>query len=378
MSNFAPKFPYAFDENLEFIHISNAIKDGRKYFLDIELKYELILAAGQKVRRHFKSKVSFDSLPESEQHKYCKQVFDIWFKNSVVKFQDEYGKGIVNFPLNDVVKVEEEKRVGKYIADLLVTCDDGQKVVIEIFHTHETEKEKKQYFIDENIPFFEIKTDVILKETAPSDERTIEVYDHNYFTFYKKTQILDVLNKHQIDTSDISIVPEDGPRPDKKSFKVGLVRCWNNNCKEIMPVFSWAYDYAFSIGLTNQDRFSEKILKRDGIPKTIKMKPIASGNPVNYLANTCPSCKRVFHRYKLAEEEIYSLHENFEKTFSAIQTYTNYSLKKMLYRFAETLDLEENPEFKALLLHLKASAKKEEEIQSDIKIKNIAAFMTRH
>ena len=395
------KFPFAYNENLHLIHVDNAQK-GEKFYFDKNKSIEFILNKGKIKRPHFRTKVTVDSLSESMWHGYAKEVLTKLIKANIdnkesLSFTNGEHKNIV-FKPGEFTNVKEEGSFTSFIADLVVTLRDNTLLAIEILHTHAMEDNKRTFYNKNNIIYFEIKTEDIIKSVA--DLSIIKTIDNNYDYIKAKSLILKTLNKYDIDTSYVDV---DGTG---EYFKVGLTRCWKNNCDEIIPVFAWEYDCLFSSGITDIDRFidrefSKQLTQKDSediveqtkkIPKTLKYRPIKYESSRMYIANVCPNCKTVQHRYKLAEKDsrLISLHSNFRERFidnagdalhkfremlQSISFFNNKYIGKTL-GYEGLLTFGETPLFD--FADYIESIIDTDDLQREQEIKSMAAFLTRH
>lgn len=157
------KHQYAFDEWKNVVHILNA-KDylnGKKcrYFLDQELKEEILLRAGEKNQWHFSLKSEYfefngkkylrDTVSESPQH------YDAKLK---IIGQGYFEWGEYKIPVKNC---RIERRFGKsyFRADLIAQLTSGEKVFIEIIKTSDTSKSKEKYIIENQLPTFKLYID---------------------------------------------------------------------------------------------------------------------------------------------------------------------------------------------------------------------------
>ena len=394
------KFPFAYNENLHLVHVNNAKKEGKFYF-DKNKSIEFILNKGKVKRPHFRTKVTVDSLSESMYHAYAKEILISLIKGNIdnkesLSFTNGEYKNIV-FKPGEFINVKEEGSFTSVVADLVVTLSDNTLLAIEILHTHAMEDHKRAFYNDNNIMYFEIKTEDIIQQDA--DLSIIKTIDNNLNYIKTKRLILKTLNKYDIDLSYVDIDGTGG------YFKVGLTQCWKNDCNEIIPVFAWEYDCLFSSGVINIDRFidrefSKQLTQKDSediveqtkkIPKTLKYRPVSKESSRIYIANVCPNCKTVQHRYKLKDSRLISLHSDFNERFidnpvdalhklremlQYISFFNNKYIEKSTLGYKGLLTFDEPPLFE--FADYIESIVDTDELQREQNIKNIAAFMTRH
>jgi hypothetical protein len=157
-------YPYAYNESGLMLHVNDAVKNvngqKEKYYLFPDMQMELVLAAGEKNVKHFRTKresfvfdgesrLSYGQIGESKEH--------ILFKQQIV----HQGFFIWNEYKIYIADARIEKRIAgsRYYADCKAKLLDGSDFVIEIIKSSETSERKKEFLKSNEILTFEIYID---------------------------------------------------------------------------------------------------------------------------------------------------------------------------------------------------------------------------
>lgn len=127
---------------------------------------------------------------------------------------------ILDYYSCDRSKGKEEKKIGSFIADLLFASryeDSNEEFVIEILMTHETEEPKHTYFLENQIPYIEVRPEmhgdkivfIVVAANIPEylQESHINLRENIYSLFFNdfKKEILQDLQTELTDSEKIAL-----------------------------------------------------------------------------------------------------------------------------------------------------------------------------
>ncbi|AIE73835.1 competence protein CoiA family protein [Synechocystis sp. PCC 6714] len=165
------KYKFAFNSLQEIIDVNKITKEEQnkhEKFTCISCGHEMITVLGSKRAKHFRHKViqEIECSPESYLHKLAKFKFYETYQNclktgkqflirlTMRKICDFYknefledclyeGETLNEFDITKYFKnIQIEERIEKFIPDILLTANNGEKIFFEVYATHSCEEKK--------------------------------------------------------------------------------------------------------------------------------------------------------------------------------------------------------------------------------------------
>ncbi|MHC6327348.1 competence protein CoiA family protein [Escherichia coli] len=254
------------------INVNDAIRDKDYYCPCCDEK--LTLRTGNIKRKHFSHRNDSKCNPESVYHKLakfliCYAISENAKGNKQIKMVskchgcDKEHKKIITPRIFSNAK--DEVPIDKYRCDVVAYLNNGNKVAIEVFHTHEIDEEKKKNL---SIPWIELKSETVIEDPflwICDDFKFKLSFCSDCIKHFKK--IISVCDKYKIDRK--LYTPLNIPNDKDYNYIADVITCYR--CKAITPVF-------FHNNGTEYDApHTLKFIKTPKVPK-------------GYLTNTCAKC----------------------------------------------------------------------------------------
>ena len=266
------KISWAKNSEGKVVNVKNAIKE-ESYFCPC-CNEKLTFRSGNIKRKHFSHKNDTKCDPESVYHKLakfliCYAIDENSKGNKKIKMvskchgcEKEYERIMIPYIFS---YAKEEVSIDSYCCDVVAYLSNGNKVAIEVFHTHEIDEEKKQKL---SIPWIELKSENVIEDPflwLCNDFKFKLSFCNDCLKHFKN--IIAVCDKYKIDRK--LYTPLNIPNDKEYNYIADLIKC--HRCKTDTPVFFHnngnEYDAPHTI-------------------KFIKTTKVKRG----YLNNTCANC----------------------------------------------------------------------------------------
>ncbi|EII5450411.1 competence CoiA-like family protein [Salmonella enterica] len=203
MKNKVIKISWANDSDGNVINVNDAIREKDYYCPCCDEK--LTLRAGNIIRKHFSHRNDSKCDPESVYHKLAKFLICYAIDEKKVIMPCFFSHAL------------EEVPIDKYRCDVVAYLNNGNKVAIEVYHTHKVDDDKKEHL---PIPWIELKSETIIEDPF--------LWICDDFKF-KLTFCSDCIQHFKHYT------PLNIPNDKEFNYIADLITCYR--CKSITPVF---------------------------------------------------------------------------------------------------------------------------------------------
>ncbi|HEM8715204.1 TPA: competence CoiA-like family protein [Enterobacter hormaechei] len=238
MKNKIIKISWANDSDGKVINVNDAIREKDYYCPCCDEK--LTMRAGNIKRKHFSHRNDSKCDPESVYHKLakfliCYAIDENSKGNKKVKMVSKchgcakaHEKVIMPCIFSHAL---EEVPIDKYRCDVVAYLNNGNKVAIEVYHTHKVDDDKKEHL---PIPWIELKSETIIEDPflwICDDFKFKLNFCSDCIQHFKK--IISICDKYNIDRS--LYTPLNIPNDKEFNYIADLITCYR--CKAITPVF---------------------------------------------------------------------------------------------------------------------------------------------
>jgi hypothetical protein len=273
------RIPYGLNETGELISAELAEK-GKNHTCPC-CGIQLVHRAGEVRTKHFAHPPSSNCSYETVLHITAKKLIQsVILKNATAKqtitlANHCHSCGVVfstSLPMGTFSNAGLEIKIGDYICDVVGYRGDYIALAIEIFHTHEVDKNKAQNL---QAYWVELKAEDVLKNPAQWIPTQANLKD-SYCTGCKKhiKHVLEVADKFGIDRALYSPIKN----PSQATYIADIETCFK--CKQEIPVFWWR-----GVPFCEVEPPSPK-------PKTVKFRN-SKRYGGSYWANTCANCNMI-------------------------------------------------------------------------------------
>ncbi|EDU7143977.1 competence CoiA-like family protein [Salmonella enterica subsp. enterica serovar Barranquilla] len=275
MNDTVIKIPWAKSVDEKLIHIHDAVK-GQKYYCPC-CNEQLTFKEGKIKKRHFSHRSDTQCDPESVYHKLakiliCYAVYENSRGNRKITLISKcfgcHGENIKTIPPHFFSSSHEEVSIDNYRCDVVADTQNSRKIAIEIYHTHETDENKKEKL---SIPWIELKSETVIENPF-----LWRCHDFRFRLGFCKDCInhfMDVIrlcDKHKIDRN--LYTPLNIPNDKKHNYIADIITCYR--CKKNTPVF------------IHNNGPTDKAPHTICFVRTPKVKK-------GYLSNTCVHCEAI-------------------------------------------------------------------------------------
>lgn len=273
------RIPYGLDETGELISAELAEKETN--YICPCCGIQLVHRAGEVRTKHFahppSSNCSFESVLHITAKKLIQSVIvkNATAKQTITLENHCHNCGVVfstNLPMRTFSNAGLEIKIGNYVCDVVGYRGDSIGLAIEIFNTHEVDRNKAQNL---QAHWVELKAEDVLKNPTKWAPTQANLKD-SYCTRCKKhiKHVLEVADKFGIDRSLYSPIKN----PSQATYIADIETCFK--CKQEIPVFWWRGVPFCEIEPPNPK------------PKTIKFRNSKQYGG-SYWANTCANCNMI-------------------------------------------------------------------------------------
>lgn len=273
------RIPYGLNETGELISAELAEK-GTNYICPC-CGIQLVHRAGEVRTKHFahppSSNCSFESVLHITAKKLIQSVIvkNATAKQTITLENHCHSCGVVfstNLPMRTFSNAGLEIKIGNYVCDVVGYRGDSIGLAIEIFNTHEVDRNKAQNL---QAHWVELKVEDVLKNPTKWVPTQANLKD-SYCVSCKKhiKHVLEVADKFGIDRSLYSPIKN----PSETTYIADIETCFK--CKQEIPVFWWR-----GVPFCEVEPPNPK-------PKTIKFRNSKQYGG-SYWANTCANCNMI-------------------------------------------------------------------------------------